>query len=227
MLLKHSKKSIILLSVAVLFVVTCSLVFFKYSQHIDKSTPTTSEIVPDNTATSTSPPVPPIEPYKGEDIPVANSFLVKTPNGWTASISTTTNFLAIMFARPNQLESLVYNADTPPVVDQLGIPAWNGLTEHFYIIDPTSPRQFNPNSHLEITSEPFTFNDRTVGTKYLVVKHANEAKKWGGLQKDTEWQGRTYIYEKDGKHIEAHLAVYPSSAIDINFCESVVKTLKL
>ena len=227
MVLIHSKKSIILLIVVVLFVITCSLALFKYFQYTNQPTPIASEIAPNNTTASTSPSVPPIEPYQGEVIPVANSFSVKTPGGWTASISNNANFLAIMFARPNKLESLVYNANTAPIVDQLGIPAWNGLTEHFYIIAPTGSRQFNPNSHLEITSEPFTFNDETVGTRYLVLKHANEAKKWGGLQKDTEWQGRTYIYEKDGKHIEAHLAVYPSSAIDINFYENVVKTLQL
>ena len=75
--------------------------------------------------------------------------------------------------------------------------------------------------------EPFTFDDGFVGQKYYVVKHAAEAQKWGGLQKDTEWQGRTYIYEKDGKRVEAHLALYPSNTVDIDFFEEVVKSISL
>jgi len=223
---KRTKKVIVILSVGL--VLTCSLLVFRYyRQPTGQSVPHSSEKTPTSTAPSQSTSVELIEPYTGEIVPVSNRFSVKTPNGWTASISNTTNFLAIMFARPNQLESLVYNAEKTPLIEQQGIPAWNGLTEHFFIIAPEASRAFNPANHLEITSEPFTFNDGTIGIKYFVVKHASEANKLGGLQKDTEWQGRTYIYEKDGKHIEAHLALYPSSTIDIEFYENVVKTLKL
>ena len=170
-------------------------------------------------------PVAPIEAYKGVSTSVADKFSIKVPNGWRASIANNPEFLAIMFARPNQLDSLVYNEATPPIVDNNGIPSWGGLTEHFFVILPTAARAFNPQDHLEVSSKPFTFDDGTVGQSYYVVKHADEANKWGGLQKDTEWQGRTYIYEKDGKKVEAHLALYPSTSVSIPFYESVVRTL--
>ena len=132
-----------------------------------------------------------------------------------------------MFAQPEQLGTLVYTPGTPPTVTS-GIATWNGLTEHFFIRTPRSSSQtFNPSDHQEITSEPFTFSDGTVGTKYYVVKHTTEAAKWGGLLRDTEWQGRTYIYKKDGAQIEAHLALYPSHTIDIAFYESVIRTVIL
>ena len=204
-----------------------SIALFSYTQSSRQSTPDPSEITTSSGTPQQDTPTQPAEPYKGEAVPIADSFAIKIPNGWAASISNKTSFLGVMFARPNQLESLVYNADTPPAIDQQGIPAWNGLTEHFFVITPTASRQFNPNDHLEITSEPFTFNDGTVGTRYYVIKHTSEAKKWGGLQKDTEWQGRTYIYEKDGKKIEAHLALYPSTKISIPFYESVIRTLSI
>ena len=172
-------------------------------------------------------PAEPTEAYKGETTFVADTFSIKVPNGWTASVSNSTNFLAIMFARPNQLTSLIYNRDIPPAIDPLGIPSWSGLTEHFFVIAPTVARQFNQNDHQEVSSEPFTFDDGFVGQKHYVVKHATEAQQYGGLQEDSEWQGRTYIYEKDSKRIEAHLALYPSTAIDLDFYENVVRTLQL
>lgn len=170
-------------------------------------------------------PVEPAELYKGQTTPIASSFSIKVPNGWSASISNDPNFLAVMFARPNQLDSLVYTPDATPTIDQQGIPSWSGLTEHFFVIEPLASRQFNPTDHQEVSSEPFTFDDGTVGQRYYVVKHAAEAQQYGGLQKDSEWIGRTYIYEKDGKHVEAHLALYPSSGVDVAFLEGVIKTL--
>lgn len=166
-----------------------------------------------------------VEIYKGVSTSVANQFSIKVPNGWKASISEDTNFLAIMFARPNQLESLVYSADSMPFIDRDGIPPWSGLTEHFFIIKPTADQVFNPNDHLEVSSHQFSFDDGTIGQSYYVVKHIDEAKKWGGLQKDAEWQGRTYIYEKDGTRVEAHLALYPSTEVSLSFFESVIRTL--
>lgn len=168
----------------------------------------------------------PIEPYQGVSTVVADAFSIKVPNGWHASISNNPNFLAIMFTRPNQLDSLVYNAYKTPIIDYDGIPSWSGLTEHFFVILPTSAQAFDPNDHLEVSSQPFTFDDGTIGQKYYVIKHTDEAQKWGGLQKDTEWQGRTYIYEKDGKKIEAHLALYPSTSVSLSFYENVVRSLK-
>jgi len=227
MLRKRTTKTIALLGTAVLILLICSIALLSYMQHTRQSLPVSSESTPQSDSPPGDSPSQPTELYKGEVTPVADSFSIKTPNGWAASISTKSSFLGIMFARPNQLESLKYNADTPPTIDKLGIPAWSGLSEHFFVIAPTVSRQFNPDDHLNISSEEFIFNDGTIGKKYFVVKYANEAQKWGGLQKDTEWQGRTYIYEKDGKHIEAHIAVYPSSSIDIEFYENVVKTLQL
>jgi hypothetical protein len=164
--------------------------------------------------------------YTGEVTTVNDAFSVKVPNGWTASISPTANFSAIMFARPNQLVTLTYNPSVVPTINRSGIPAWSGLTEHFFVLAPTTTNTFTPDDHLEKSSEPFSFDDGTQGTKYIVIKHAEEAKKWGGLLKDSEWQGRTYVYEREGKRIEAHLAVYPSSTIDFAFYEKVVRTIQ-
>lgn len=169
----------------------------------------------------------PPEAYQGVSTVIANSFSIKVPNGWRASVSHSPSFTAIIFAQPNQIDSLTYDERNAPVIDYNGIALWSGLTEHFFVIMPTVAQAFNPSDHLEVSSQAFTFNDGTVGQSYYVVKHAAEAQKWGGLQKDTEWQGRTYIYEKDGKKVEAHLAVYPSTGISIAFYEEVVKTLKL
>ena len=165
------------------------------------------------------------EPYQGVVTDIAGTFSIKVPNGWRASVSENPSFLAIMFARPNQLGSLAYNTKNTPVIDRDGIPAWNGLTEHFFVIAPTTSQAFNPEAHLEVSAQPFAFSDGTTGQNYYVVKHEDEARKWGGLQKDAEWQGRTYIYEKDGKRIEAHLALYPSTNISIPFYEDVIRTL--
>ncbi len=168
------------------------------------------------------------EPYAGTKTTVAGQFTVTVPNGWSASISEIPSFTAIMFGRPEHLGDLVYQADTEPQVNRDGITAWSGLTEHFFIRMPQNQSQaFDPTEHLEISSEPFTFDDGTVGQKYYVVKHADEAKKWGGLLRDNEWQGRTYIYEKDGKRVEAHLALYPSSSFDIPSAESVARSVTL
>lgn len=167
----------------------------------------------------------PDKAYTGQLVTVADTFTISVPNGWKASVSNAGSFRAIMFARPEQLNTLVYDAKQAPAVDTNGIPAWDGLTEHFFVLVPNAGKEFSPSSHREITSEPFTFNDGTVGTKYYVVKHAEEAAQYGGLLRDNEWQGRTYIYEKNGKHIEAHLALYPSSKVDKSFYESVVRTI--
>ena len=164
--------------------------------------------------------------YSGEIATVNGSFTVKVPNGWTASISNGASFLAIMFARPNEINSLAYNPDTPPIIDPSGIASWNGLTEHFFVTSPSEARKFNSADHLEVSSEPFTFDDSHVGEKYFVVKRAAEAQQWGGLQKDAEWHGRTYIYDNGSKRIEAHLALYPSATIDIDFFEKVIRTIQ-
>ena len=163
--------------------------------------------------------------YSGQDTLVANTFSIKVPNGWKASIADTGTFRAIMFARPEQLASLVYNADTPPSIDRNGIPAWNGLTEHFFVTIPTVERQFDQADHRTVTSEGFQLDDGTEGTKYFVTKNANEAAQYGGLLRDDHWEGRTYIYEENGARVEAHLALYPSANIDKDFYESVIKTI--
>lgn len=168
------------------------------------------------------------EEYQGKITSVAGVYDIKVPNGWKASISTNRTFLALMFARPNQLESLLYNKEGTAEIDQNGIPAWGGLTEHFYVRSMTATSQnFQPSNHSEVITEQFTFQDGTIGTKYLVTKHASEAKKYGGLLKDNEWYGRVYVYEKDNSRIEAHLAFYPSTRIDEKFYEQVAKTISL
>ena len=166
------------------------------------------------------------ELYKGVTTTVADRFSVKIPNGWTASISQTPTFTAVLFSNLDELDSLVYQPDAAPVVNEGSTPAWNGLTEHFFILVPAASQHFDPSSHLEISSTAFTFDNGHIGTKYDVVKHTEEAKKWGGLKQDTEWQGRTYIYEAGSEQIEAHLALYPSSSIDIPFYENVVRTIR-
>ena len=163
----------------------------------------------------------------GEKISVSDKFHILVPGGWRASVSTQLSFLAVQFARPGQLESLVYDKAQPATVDYDGIPAWSGLTEHFYVRAITAPSQaFNPANHAEVTSEPFTFNDRTVGKKYLVTKHAAEAQKWGGLLKDDVWYGRVFIYPKGETTVEAHLAFYPSTNIDQKLFEKVAATVE-
>ena len=181
-------------------------------------TPPTTVDIPESPSTHTP-------TYQGQQTTVAGIFSIKVPDGWQASISESANFTAIMFARPEQLSTLTYTPGTPATITSV-IAAWNGLTEHFFVRTPrTSSQSFNPSDHQEITSEPFTFDDGTTGTKYYVVKHAAEAQKWGGLLRDTEWQGRTYLYKKGDTQVEAHLALYPSSNVDIVFYESVIKSI--
>ena len=109
----------------------------------------------------------PAEAYVGQIATVKDGFRVKVPGGWRASISTDSSFLAIQFARPGQLESLVYDRGAAPRIDNDGIPAWGGLTEHFYIRRITDASQkFNPNSHDEVTAEMMTFDDGTDGQRY-------------------------------------------------------------
>lgn len=168
----------------------------------------------------------PVEAYRGIPIPVGNEFTVKLPLGWSASVSTDPSFFAVIFARPGKIDTLIYDTKKPPAADYAGIPAWSGLTEHFYIRSMTDKsKNFNPADHAEVKSEKFTFDDGTVGTKYLVTKHAAEAKKYGGLLKDNEWYGRVFVYEKGGKRVEAHLAFYPSTKIDESFFTKVAKSV--
>ena len=197
-----------------------AFISFRPAQHTTvmmpdrKSEPSSEEIAPKDKTS-----------YAGQPITVANTFTVKVPNGWTASISEATTFTAIMFAQPEQLGTLSYTPGTPATITS-GIAAWNGLTEHFFVRTPrTSAQSFDSASHQEITAESFTFDDGTAGTKYYVVKHAGEAQKWGGLLRDNEWQGQTYIYKNGDHQVEAHLALYPSHSVDIAFCESVIRSI--
>lgn len=172
------------------------------------------EVMPDN--------------YSGETVTVGDGFKVNVPNGWRASVSTNTSFLAIMFARPGAINSLAYDASKAPEVDFDGVPTWGGLTEHFYIRSMTVPSQnFNPKIHTEVATERFVFDNGTIGKKYLVTKHAEEAAQWGGLRKDDAWYGRVYVYEAGNKRIEAHLAYYPSTGIQETFFENVAKSIRL
>ena len=219
----HPGKKKVIIGLAILLALCAfgilAFIYFRPAQHTTvmmpdgKSEPSTEEIVPKDKTS-----------YAGQPITVANTFTVKIPNGWTASTSEATTFTAIMFASPEHLQSLVYSESINPTV-RSGIAPWSGLTEHFFILAPKPSSQFNAADHQEVTSEPFTFDDGVVGQKYLVIKHAEEAKRWGGLLRDTEWQGRTYIYEHNGIRVEAHIAVYPSSKLDIPFFESVVRTI--
>lgn len=188
-------------------------------------------VQPSTTAsTKSKPTAPPAEEptdqLTGEKISVGDKFHILVPGGWRASVSTQPTFLAVQFARPGQIGSLVYDKAQPAAVDYNGIPAWNGLTEHFYVRAITAPSQaFNPASHAEVTSEPFTFSDGTVGKKYLVTKHTAEAQKWGGLLKDDEWYGRVFVYTRGETTVEAHLAFYPSTKIDEALFEKVAATI--
>lgn len=214
------------LAAGVVVALVCGIAYLAQNR-MTPGTDTTPQKITEKKQADTSKPTEKPESYKGKTVLVADTFTIKVPNGWSGSISKSPHFLAIMFARPNQLASLTYNAATPPAIDELGIPSWNGLTEHFFIIMPTAANTFDPKAHLEVSSKPFVFDDGVKGKKYYVVKHAAEAQKWGGLQKDTEWQGRTYIYEKAGKRVEAHLALYPSTKIDITFYEEVVRSVRV
>ncbi len=223
---KRNKKLFLFISITLAFLVLLGIgAFFIYQKttHAPKAMSVNSP--QDTTKQTTEATQQPTEAYRGRDVTISEKFTVKVPNGWSAYTSTRANFTAIMFAKPNQLASLVYSADTPPTIGE-GIASWSGLTEHFFILAPTSTQQFDPADHQEVSSESFNFDDSTTGEKYYVVKHAEEAKKWGGLQKDTEWQGRTYVYENGGPRIEAHLAVYPSTQIDLQFYEQVVRSIR-
>ena len=62
---------------------------------------------------------------------------------------------------------------------------------------------------------------------YINTVTADEATQWGGLLKDDRWFGKVYSYERDGKIVEAHLAHYPSTKIDIDFFAKVARSIKL
>lgn len=216
------KREIIALLIVTVTLAVAALSFMLFQFGRSSAPPDTETL-----AVASEPPetIVPTEAFIGQETLVGDAFIVTVPNGWTASISTSQSFLAIMFARPQKLQTLVYSATTPPTIDSNGIPAWGGLTEHFYIRSVSAAQSFNPAAHQEVSSEPFIFDDGTVGTKFFVVKHAAEATRYGGLLKDDEWQGRTYIYERDGRRVEAHLALYPSSEHDIEFYEEVVRSI--
>lgn len=166
--------------------------------------------------------------YLGTDATFADTVSVRVPNGWRASVSSNPSFLAVQFARPGEIASLTYQASAVPAIDYAGIPAWDGLMEHFYIRKiTTSSQAFAPSVHREVASEPFTFEDGTAGTKYSVTKHADEAKAYGGLLKDNEWYGRVYVYKKGDTTVEAHLAYYPSTQIDAVFFEKVARSIQV
>lgn len=168
------------------------------------------------------------EQIQGTPARTDEKFSILVPHGWSASVSTQPQFIALQYARPGKLESLVYDPQKSAVIDYNGIPAWSGLTEHFYVRYITDPSQaFDPSDHLEVSMDSFTFNDGTVGKLYSVTKHEAEARKWGGLLKDAVWNGRVFLYQKDGKTIEAHLAWYASTNIDDEFYKSVAKTIRL
>jgi len=223
---KRNKKLYLFISITLSLLVLLSLgTFFIYQKTTDAPKAAVAVPVKDTDAQTPEVTQQPTESYRGQDVTISEKFTVKVPNGWSAYKSTRANFTAIMFAKPNQLTSLVYSADSAPTISE-GIASWSGLTEHFFILAPTSTQQFDPADHQEVSSEPFTFNDGVIGKEYSVLKHEEEAKKWGGLQKDTEWQGRTYIYENGGPRIEAHLALYPSTQIDLDLYEQVVRSIR-
>lgn len=220
------KKTVIIIVTAFLLIVIAGILLYFLLQPSDQSNNEALQPIKSDSKPVEQTAPQPTEAYTGLVTNVDDSFSVKVPNGWSASISKNPNFIAIMFARPNLLDSLKYDPATPPTIDENGIPSWGGLTEHFYIRLTTGSQRFNPTSHLEVSSQPFAFDDGFIGTGYTVIKHATEAQQYGGLQKDTEWQGRTYLYEKADKQIEAHLALYPSTTISIPFYEDVVRSLK-
>ncbi len=179
---------------------------------------------------ASQPPIPstpaPAAKLVGQTVNVAGVFAILVPGAWRASVSTAPSFTAIQFARPGSIDSLAYDSNAPAAVDYDGISAWDGLTEHFYVRAITSASQaFDPARHAQVISEPFTFNDGTIGIKYSVTKTAAEAQQWGGLLKDDSWHGRVYSYQKDGSTVEAHLAYYPSTNIDHAVFERVAATI--
>ena len=216
-------------SVAIVVIVVSILGIWTYRSETTTPEPSPQPSAAIDTKSKTATPLAekPTDQLIGEKISIGDAFHMLVPNGWRASVSAQPTFLAVQFARPGQLESLVYDKVQPATVDHNGIPAWNGLTEHFYVRAITAPSQaFNPAHHAEVASEPFTFNDGTIGKKYLVTKHAAEAQKWGGLLKDNEWYGRVFIYSKGDTTVEAHLAFYPSTKIDQAMFEKVAATIE-
>ena len=227
------RKKPLVIAFAVVSVIAIGLVVFfvtRPSMEQPASSQQAGSITAPSTAPKTSEPATPETPakaYVGTATKIADNFTVSVPNGWKASVSSNPSFLAVQFARPGEIESLTYQPATPPAVDYGGIPAWDGLTEHFYIRKITSGAQaFVPTNHREVVSEPFTFDDGTEGTKYSVTKRAAEAQSYGGLLKDTEWYGRVYVYKDGDTTIEAHLAYYPSTKITPAFFESVARSVQ-
>ncbi len=228
---QHRKR--LLLILATLSVLAASTVVFlvirpsmSESEQPKEVESTTQPDTPSQTSEQATPEAP-VRAYVGTVTKITDNFSVSIPNGWQASVSSNPTFLAVQFARPGEIDSLAYQPGTPPAVDYSGIPTWNGLTEHFYMRKITSDSQaFTPANHREVASEPFTFDDGTVGTKYSVTKHVAEAQTYGGLLKDTEWYGRVYVYKNGDTTIEAHLAYYPSTKITPAFFESVAKSIQ-
>lgn len=228
--MSNFKKILLVATIVVNFVVIALVANYFLLSDSEPTNPITKSPPKSNTKENqTIAPSPEMtEKYEGKDIAVPNGFAVKVTNGWRASVSSQTSFLGVQFARPGQIESLAYNASVQPVIDYDGIPSWSGLTEHFYIRRITNPSQaFNAADHAEVTSEAFTFEDGIVGTEYSVTKHAAEAQKYGGLLKDSEWYGRVFVYTKGDATIEAHLAYYPSTKINIDFYMNVARSIKL
>lgn len=219
--MKNHKKAILLVLLAVVLVSTAG-----YGAYLAITPSTTPAVAPAPQEMPQPQADTPEEPkaYLGLSQQVGEAFSVRVPNGWNASISLNPTFMAIMFASPGAIASLTYNETIPASVGT-GIAPWSGLTEHFFILAPTASAHFDPAEHEQVTETSFTFDDGTVGTKYTVIKGAEEAKKWNGLLKDTEWQGRVYVYETAAGRVEAHLAIYPSTSIDLAFFEDVARTI--
>jgi len=187
----------------------------------------TTKQQPSSSSSASSPAVTPVPEMRTTPVSVGGAFTVAIPNGWTARVSTSQTFMTIQVGTPNAIEALRYNENTPASIDYSGIPSWSGLTEHFYVRQITQQSQaFDPKAHANVTTETFAFKDGTTGTKYSVTKDAAEAKKWGGLLKDTGWHGRVYSYAKGGTIIEAHLAYYPSTKIDHATFETIARSIK-
>lgn len=223
-----NKKLVVIIAavvVAIIGIVVGSVFFFRgFSQQgmiVDTQ--------PADTSSDQAAPVPPADTgFVGQTAAIGQGVTIKVPAGWAASVSKSQSFLGVMFARPNKLDTLVYDPSVTPAIDYDGIPSWGGLTEHFYVrVITASSQTFRPTSHREVTSEPFTFADSTVGEKYLIIKHAEEAAAFGGLKKDNEWQGRVYTYKKGDVSVEAHIALYPSTKVDLELYEDVVRSIEL
>lgn len=169
----------------------------------------------------------PTEAYKGETITLADTLTVKVPNGWSAKRTTAASGLQlIMFAGPNELPNLTYKPEQKPTISTIDGFGWDGLTQHFYITAPqTEEAKFvaQPNDQASV----FTLNDKTEGTRYLrTIKPSGD--EFSSLPDGfSDWQGRTYILTKNDKTVEAHLAVFLPTSLDIAFFESVIKSIKI